>query len=141
MKTIYQLLQSISTHEDHFSIITEHFYAGILLNNRYRAFLHRKTIYQLLQSIFIHEDQWYLAACGKPSLYMPTTAAPPSPMLCCSPILAPSTCLLLAIPLNCQHSSAHWAKPIVHVDIKIRNEEIMFWRTCKSGKSELFYGK
>ncbi len=49
---------------------------------------------------------------GNPSLYSDTTQAPPSPRLCCSPNLAPGTCLRSASPLSCQHSSAHWARPV-----------------------------
>jgi len=48
---------------------------------------------------------------GKPSLYMVTTAAPPSPMLCCRAILALGTCRAPASPRNCQLNSAHWAIP------------------------------
>lgn len=49
----------------------------------------------------------YAAFCGNPSLYRATTAAPPRPMLCCKATFTPSTCLLFAIPLSCQHNSEH----------------------------------
>jgi len=53
----------------------------------------------------------YFAFSGNPCLYKATTAAPPSPRLCCSPTFAPFTWRFPAIPLNCQHNSEHWAKP------------------------------
>jgi hypothetical protein len=49
---------------------------------------------------------------GNPSPYRATTTAPPRPMLCCRANLAPGTCLPPASFLNCQHNSAHWARPV-----------------------------
>ena len=43
---------------------------------------------------------------------MPTTQAPPRPILCCRPMRAPDTCRLSAWLRSCQQSSAHWANPI-----------------------------
>lgn len=40
------------------------------------------------------------------------TQAPPRPRLCYRAILASLTYLLSAIPLNYQHSSAHYASPV-----------------------------
>lgn len=51
-------------------------------------------------------------AALKPSLKIPTMAAPPKPMLCVRPYLTFLTCLLSAWPLNCQLISAHWAMPV-----------------------------
>src|SRR2546427_739364 len=44
--------------------------------------------------------------------YRPTTAAPPSPRLCCNASSASATCRLAASPRSCHTSSAHCASPV-----------------------------
>ena len=43
---------------------------------------------------------------------MAITHAPPNPRLCCKAYFKFGTCLFAAIPLNCQHNSAHCANPV-----------------------------